>query len=185
MMDEKGVSLLETLQTVFPHFVTTTRKDGSVVRRSVWCTEKAHSIKHGGSNYRSAGRCRNYSTNTLETGHKFSVRAVAHKTNNQARVGGSILEASIQREAAESLASQIDRTGACPSCWKWCTLLANFLHPRHTLCTLCAYCAYLLPGVHTLCTLCAYCDALHKKYAWYAQVSTKCTLAVKSTHQVH
>ena len=87
----------------------------SIVRfgrcRSVWCTEKAHSIKHGGSNYRSAGRCRNYSTNTLETGHKFSVRAVAHKTNNQARVGGSILEASIQREAAESLASQIDRTG--------------------------------------------------------------------------
>ena len=59
------------------------------------------------------GRLR-HATFKLETGHKFSesVRAVAHKTNNQAKVGGSILEASIQREAAESLASQIDRTGA-------------------------------------------------------------------------
>ena len=110
-MDEKGVTLLETLQRVFPHFVTTTRKDGTVVRRSKWCTEKPHSIKHGGSNYRTAGRCRNYSVQPLETQHKYAVKAVAHKTNNQAAVGKSILESNIQREASVSLASQIDRTG--------------------------------------------------------------------------
>ena len=103
------------MRTVFPHFVTTNRKDGTrsvqVVRRSKWCTEKPHSIKHGGSNYRTAGRCRNYSVQPLETQHKYAVKAVAHKTNNQAAVGKSILESNIQREASVSLASQIDRTG--------------------------------------------------------------------------
>ena len=103
-MDEKGVSLLETLQTVFPHFITTTRKDGSVVHRSKSCTEKPHSIKHAGSNYRAAGRCRNYAIQALETKHKFPVK-VAHKTNNQAAVGKSILDSSIQMEASESLAT--------------------------------------------------------------------------------
>ena len=47
----------------------------------------------------------------VETQHKFAVKAVAHKTNNQAAVGKSIMESNIQREASESLASQIDRTG--------------------------------------------------------------------------
>jgi hypothetical protein len=143
-MDEKGVSLLETLQTVFPHFVTTTRKDGSVVRRSKWCTEKPHSIKHAGSNYRAAGRCRNYAIQALETKHKFAVKAVAHKTNNQAAVGKSILESNIQMEASESLARQIDITGVWRACRPWCTLLANFPLPLCTLCALCAFCANLL-----------------------------------------
>ena len=128
-MDEKGVSLLETLQTVFPHFVTTTRKDGSVVRRSKWCTEKPHSIKpHAGSNYRAAGRCRNYAIQAaaLETKHKFAVKAVAHKTNNQAAVGKSILDSNIQMEASESLARQINITCVWHACRPWCTLLVNF-----------------------------------------------------------
>ena len=57
-MDENGQDLLDTLQTVFPHEVTYTRKDQSVYRRSVWCTKKAHAIKHGGENYRPAGDVR-------------------------------------------------------------------------------------------------------------------------------
>ena len=38
----------------------------------------AAAIKHGGSNYRSAGRCRNYTVTVqvLETQDKFSVKAV-------------------------------------------------------------------------------------------------------------
>ena len=141
-MDEKGVSLLETLQTVFPHFVTMTRKDGSVVRRSKWCTEKPHSIKHAGSNYRAAGRCRNYAIQALETKHKFAVKAVAHKTNNQAAVGKSILKSNIQMEASESLAKQIDKSGMLRVCRPWCTLLENFSLPLCTLCT-------LLQGMYT------------------------------------
>ena len=45
----------------------------------------------------------------METQHKYAVKAVEHKTNNQAAVGKSILESNIQMEAAESLASQIDK----------------------------------------------------------------------------
>ena len=144
-MDENGRDLLDTLQTVFPHEVTYTRKDQSVYRRSVWCTEKAHAIKHGGENYRSAGRCKNYSVQALETRHKSALKAVAHKTNNQASVGGSVLRANIQLEASEDLARHVDRTG---------------LHLIHTLWTLRAHCAHLahfftwgaqsMDGVHSV-----------------------------------
>ena len=110
-MRQNGLELIETLQTVFPHEVTYTRQNGSVYRRSVWCTEKVHSIKHCGENYREAGRCKNYSTQALETRHKSALKAVAHKTNNQASVGGSVLRANLQLEANQDLARHIDRKG--------------------------------------------------------------------------
>ena len=111
-MHENGVDLIDMLQTVFPHEVTYTRTNGSVYRRSVWCTEKVHSIQHCGENYREAGRCKNYTTQTLETRHKSAIKTVAHKTNNQASVGGSVLRSNIELEASEDLARQIDRKGA-------------------------------------------------------------------------
>ena len=129
-------------------------------------------IKHGGSNYRSAGRCRNYTVQALETQHKFAVKVVAPNTNNQAAVGGSILRSNIQREASESLASQIDRTGMWRASWSWCTLLANFPTPMCILCTLYAYCAYFLPP----CTLCVRtvhtAQTFTRSTRWFAQVRT-------------
>ena len=109
-MDTKSRDLLTTLQTVFPHFVGT---------RSVWCTEKAHSVMHSAELYREAGRCKNYSTQALETRHKSSVKAVAHKTNNQASQGGSILKANVELEVAEALAWHVDAKGG-PSVAKVC-----------------------------------------------------------------
>ena len=44
----------------------------------------------------------------LETRHKSSVKAVAHKTNNQA---GSILKANVELEVAEALAGHVDAKG--------------------------------------------------------------------------
>ena len=70
----------------------------------MWCTEKAHSVMHSAELYRQAGRCKNYSTQALETRHKSSVKAVAHKTNNQVSQGGSILKANVELEVAEALA---------------------------------------------------------------------------------
>ena len=43
--------------------------------------------------------------------HKSALKAVAHKTNNQASVGGSVLRANMQLEASEDLARHVDRTG--------------------------------------------------------------------------
>ena len=103
---------MDTLQTVFLHEVTYTRKNGIAYRRSVWCTEKVHSIKHCGENYQAVVQCKNYTTQTLETRHKSALKAVAHKTNNQASVGDSVLRAKLHLEANENLARQLDRKGA-------------------------------------------------------------------------
>ena len=72
-----------------------------------WCTAKAHSVMHSAELYREAGRCKNYSTQALETRHQSSAKAVAHKTNNQASQGGSILKANVKLEVAEALAGHI------------------------------------------------------------------------------
>jgi len=87
--------------------------------------------------------CKNYSVQALETRHKSALKAVAHKTNNQASVGGSVLRANMQQEASEDLARHVDRKG---------------MHLIHTLITLDAHCAHLahfftwcarsLDGVH-------------------------------------
>ena len=59
-----------------PARVTYIRTNGSVYRRSVWCTEKMHSIQHCGENYQEAGLCKNYTTQTLETRHKSTLEAL-------------------------------------------------------------------------------------------------------------
>ncbi len=47
-----------------------------------------------------AGSCKNCSTQALETRHKTSVKVVAHKTNNQASQGCSILKANVELKVA-------------------------------------------------------------------------------------
>ena len=51
--------------------------------------------------------------------HKRSVKAVAHKTNNQVSQGGSILKANVELEVAEALAEHVDAKGV-PSVTKVC-----------------------------------------------------------------
>ena len=75
----------------------------------------------------------------LETRHKPALKAVAHKANNQASVGGSVLRANMQLEASEDLARHVDRTG---------------LHLIHTLWTLCTHCARLCTLFHLGCSKC-------------------------------
>ena len=57
------------------------------------------------------GRCRTISTNVTESRMKTAVKTKAKKTNNQASVGGSILKANMEVEAAVELAHDLDQTG--------------------------------------------------------------------------
>ena len=66
---------------VFPFYVTL--KDGT--RRSLFCTEKPHSITHWADTYYyTIGRCRTASTQVTETRMKSAVKTKAKNTNNQA-----------------------------------------------------------------------------------------------------
>ena len=96
-MDDMSLALLKRLVKTFPHGVTL--KDGTF--RSAFCTEKPHSIVHSGDNYRIMGRCKNYNTVAPETRHK-ETKMDAHKTNNQASVGLSILKCNTGRGGRSS-----------------------------------------------------------------------------------
>ena len=105
-MDEKGHALLRSLVKTFPHGVTLA--DGTF--RSAFCTEKPHSIVHAGNNYRAMGRCKNYSMAAPETRHT-DTKKDAHKTNNHATVGLSILRCNLDAEADRRLTWLHDRSG--------------------------------------------------------------------------
>ena len=105
-LDDMSLALLKRLVRTFPHGVTL--QSGRF--RSAFCTEKPHSIVHSGDNYRIMGRCRNYNTNAPETRHK-DTKKDAHKTNNQATVGLSILKCNLDAEADRRLTWLHDRTG--------------------------------------------------------------------------
>ena len=106
-LDTMSRDALDTLQKEFPFGVR--RADGTL--RLYWCTEKPHSMVHWASNYRTVGRCRTISTNVTESRMKTAVKTKAKKTNNQASVGGSILKANMEVEAAVELAHDLDQTG--------------------------------------------------------------------------
>ena len=106
-LDTMSRDALDTLQKEFPFGVR--RADGTL--RLYWCTEKPHSMVHWASNYRTVGRCRTISTNVTESRMKTAVKTKAKKTNNQASVGGSILKANMEVEAAIQLAHDLDETG--------------------------------------------------------------------------
>ena len=108
-LDTKSRDALDTLQKEFPYGVR--RADGTL--RLYWCTEKPHSMvtRHWASNYRTVGRCRTISANVTESRMKTAVKTKARKTNNQASLGGSILKANMEVEAAVELAHDLDATG--------------------------------------------------------------------------
>ena len=66
---------------------------------------------HWASTYEIVDRCRTISTNVTESRMKTAVKTKATKTNNQASVGGSILKANMEVEAAVELAHNLDQTG--------------------------------------------------------------------------
>ena len=68
------------------------------------------SIVLAGRNYRSMGLCKSYNTVAPETRHKDTQKN-AHKTNNQASVGLSILRCNLDAEANRRLAWLHDKTG--------------------------------------------------------------------------
>ena len=57
-LEERGMDLLDTLQTVFPYTVKLPGKANRATR-SMWCNEKVHSILHGSRNIRQVGRSKN------------------------------------------------------------------------------------------------------------------------------
>ena len=85
MLDTKSRQALDMLQRVIPYSVTL----AGGRQRSVWCTEKAHSMMHWGrinsrDNYHTVGRIRTATMQVTETRMKSAVKTKARKTNNQA-----------------------------------------------------------------------------------------------------
>ena len=67
--------------------------------RSLFCCEKPHSMTHWADNYATVGRIQTISTQVTESRYKSSVKTKAHKTNNQALFGGSLLQNNMEVEA--------------------------------------------------------------------------------------
>ena len=111
-LDTKSRQALDTLQRVFPYSVTL----AGGRQRSVWCTEKAHSITHWGDNYHTVGRIRTATTQVTETRMKSAVKTKARKTNNQASFGQSLLKNNMEVEAAMELLRHLDETGSPSVC---------------------------------------------------------------------
>jgi len=109
-LDGMGVALLDTLQRVFPYTVKLAPR--SALTRSIWCTEKVHSIVHGSRNLRCVGRSRNITCQVTESRLK-GLKAKGHMTNrHQATYGWSIMRAEIRECAAQEMARQADARGA-------------------------------------------------------------------------
>jgi hypothetical protein len=133
-LDAKSRQALDTLQRVFPYFVTLS--NGSL--RSVWCTEKAHSMTHWGDNYHTVGRIRTATTQVTETRMKSAVKTKARKTNNQASFGKSLLKNNMEVEAAMELSRHLDQTGLPLVCivgllTTWFSYIQTFFVGLHNL----------------------------------------------------
>ena len=129
-LDTKSRQALHTLQTVFPFYVTL--QDGT--RRSLFCTEKPHSITHWADTYYTIGRCRTASTQVTETRMKSAVKTKAKNTNNQASFGMSLLKHNQNVEAAIELSRHLDEKGV-GRVWNglaffWCWFAIGFTLPH-------------------------------------------------------
>ena len=112
VLDTKSSQALDTLQRVFPYNVTL----AGGRQRSVFCTEKPHSMTHWADNYHTVGRIRTASTQVTETRMKSAVKTKARKTNNQASFGMSLLKNNMEVEAAMELSRHQDETGSPMVC---------------------------------------------------------------------
>ena len=109
VLDNMGDALLNTLQRVFPYVVPIAPR--SEKTRSIFCTEKMHSIRHGGRNIRKVGRSRNISCQVTEQKLK-DVKAKGKMTNRDpATYGYSMMAAVIREAAAEAMAQDADEYG--------------------------------------------------------------------------
>jgi hypothetical protein len=68
-------------------------------------------MTHWADNYATVGRIRSISTTMTEAKIKSAVKTEAHKTNNQASFGGSLLKNNMQ-DTDHSLLSNLCRPGA-------------------------------------------------------------------------
>ena len=108
-MDTKGRNLIETLQRVFPYTVKVAPRSDKT--RSVWSTEKVHSILHGSRRIEDMGRSRNISCQPTECKLK-DVKAKGHMTNrNPATYGYSIMQAEAREASAQQMAQDADENG--------------------------------------------------------------------------
>jgi hypothetical protein len=93
-----GKDLLENLKRTFPHFTDT--------NKSVWCTEKIHSILHAKENIVRSGRSRNFGTQVTEMKHKL-IKVKAKNTNNQHTFALSLLLSEMRADAVKALAMHL------------------------------------------------------------------------------
>ena len=99
VLDTMGCDLLDSLPVIFQHVSATTGK-------SVWCTEKVHSILHARANIKLSGRRQNASTQVTEMKHK-TIKEKARNTNNQRTFGLSLLTSELRADAAAALAAHM------------------------------------------------------------------------------
>lgn len=108
-LDSMGEALLDTLERVFPYTVKLAAQ--SAQTRSIWCTEKVHSVVHGSRNLRSVGRSRNITCQVTESRLK-GLKAKGHMTNRDpATYGLSIMRAEVRECAAQEMAREADSRG--------------------------------------------------------------------------
>ena len=98
-LDEMGKDLLENMKATFLHFAEKTDK-------SVWCTEKIHSILHANENIKLSGRSWNSDTQVTEMKHK-TIKVKAKNTNNQHTFGLSLLLSEMRADAVKALAIRL------------------------------------------------------------------------------
>ena len=106
-LDRKGRDLLTTLETVFPHKVRLSQ----TITRSMFCTEKCHSVTHGSHTIEHMGRSRNVSCQVTECKLK-DVKGKGHMTNRDpATYGFSIMQAEARESSARMMAQDADELG--------------------------------------------------------------------------
>ena len=106
-----GNDLIDTLQRVFPYRVKVAPRSDKT--RSIWCSEKVHSIVHGARNIEEMRRSRNISCQPTECKLK-DVKGKGHLTNrNPATYGFSIMNAEAREASAQQMAQDADELGAC------------------------------------------------------------------------
>ena len=106
-LDRKGRDLLVTLETVFPHKIRLSQ----TITRSMFCTEKVHSVTHGSHTIKHMGRSRNVSCQVTECKLK-DVKAKGHMTNRDpATYGFSIMQAEARESSARMMAQDADELG--------------------------------------------------------------------------
>jgi hypothetical protein len=97
-MIQMGKDLLETLKATFPHF--------NDKNKSVWCTEKIHSILHAKENIVRSGSSWDFGTQVTEMKHKL-IKVKAKNTNNQHTFTLSLLLSEMRAGAVKALAMHL------------------------------------------------------------------------------